>query len=419
MSYSKRSRTVATVIILFMMVLFAVTSNVVFASLGRISLDFQVSSELFSAAVAIQFAGFFVTSLLVGTLSDRFGKRVTIASACIVASVGAVGWMISPWLAPGVRCLLGTLGMDATPEAVALISVSLGAIALGAGGGVLESVGAAILTDLHPDKGKFYMNMSQVAYCIGAIMPTVVMAKLFPLGVSWKWFFAGTALLALILAFSCRFIRLPQNSQGRRGHGNWRSVLRVYPSVALPSISCFCYVFPEMATATFLGIYLNKYLHAPESMSLYCLPMFWSAVIVGRLGCAFLPQRQRYEYVIAMLFLAAAVFCGCQPLVSSWKVSMALFVLTGLAFAGTWPLIVSLASSRNLEDSGTAAGITISTGSLGCIFNPVIIGPLLHCNNIRGAFFLLAGLLFLGFMLMCLSAKTPVSPPVQPPVPRP
>ena len=399
-----RHKRFATWIVLLSMVLFATTSNVVFGSLGRVSESFGVPSELFSATVSVQFLGFFVTCLFLGILSDRFGKKQMLIGSCVAACLGALGWILAPSLLEPLSTLLENRGIDYGRETLAVVCVSLGALLLGAGGGVMESMGAAILTDLHPTRSKFYMNVSQVAYCVGAILPTVAIGKLYPLGVSWKWAFGATSAGSLVMVLLCIPLCLPKMSQGRAGHGSFKSTLRVIPSVAVPSICCFCYVFPEMATATFLGIYLKNHLHAPEAMSIYCLPMFWSAVVIGRMVCAYLPQRQRYEYVISALLLMAGIVAALQLFVTSWQQSMVLFVLIGLAFSGTWPMIVSLASTRNLEDSGTAAGITISTGSLGCILNPIVLGPLFHSGNTKAVFCILAGVLFFGSFLMFISS---------------
>ena len=403
-SLLKRHVTFATWIVLLSMVLFATTSNVVFGSLGRVSESFGVPSELFSVTVSVQFLGFFVTCLFLGILSDRFGKKRMLIGACISACLGAFGWVLAPGFVEPLGNLIARCGFECSREALSVFSVTIGALLLGAGGGVMESMGAAILTDLHPDRSKYYMNVSQVAYCVGAILPTVAIGKLYPMGVSWKWAFGVTSAGSLLMALLCLPLCLPKMSQGREGHGDFKSTLRVIPSVAVPSICCFCYVFPEMATATFLGIYLKNHLHAPEAMSIYCLPMFWTAVIIGRMACAYLPQKQRYEYVISAFMLLASFIAAAQLWVTTWQVSMVLFVLIGFAFSGTWPMIVSLASTRNLEDSGTAAGITISTGSLGCILHPIVLGPLFHSGNIMAVFCILSGVLLFWAVLMFISS---------------
>ena len=399
-SLSERQLRYSTIVILFTLVLFAMTSNVVFSSLGRVSLTFGVPSELFSIAVSVQFVGYVVTCLLIGIISDRFGKKRMLIGSCVAAALGALGWTVSPYFAESVAACLRVFGNEPSKEVVAVVSVSIGALLLGGGGGVLEGMGSAILTDLHPDKSKFYMNLSQIAYCVGAIIPTMIVGRLYPMGLSWQWAFTAVAMSSVAMAVVCFPMCLPENSQGRAEHGSFKSVMRILPSVTIPSICQFCYVFPETGMATFLGIYLKDYLNAPESMSIYCLPLFWGSVIAGRLLCAYLPQKQRYEWIIAALMLCSGGVIACQTLVTSWKISMMLFGLTGFAFSGIWPLNVSLATTRNLEDSGAATGITISAGAMGCIVNPIVMGPLLHRNLVNTAFLSLSGLLAFGAILM-------------------
>lgn len=371
----------ATNAVLAAMVLFACTSNVVFASLMRVSETFGVSPERFAAVASVQFSGFFLACLMGGVLSDRLGKKTVLLVGCALTALGGAGWALAP----------------------SIPVIYLGAVVLGMGGGILEATGSAILTDLHPNHSKFAMNISQAAYCVGAIGTPVVMGWLLPLGVSWRWFFAATGLSALLLGLvSCAFT-LPPSSQGSEQHGNWSRTRNVLPSVAIPSLCIFLYVFCEMGIATFLNIYLRNTLQAPENMAIYGLGAFWTAVIIGRVICAFIPQRQAYELVIAPLLFCASLCVLAQIFISSWQISFALFFVLGLAFAGTWPLIVSMAASRNLANSGTAAGITIAFGSLGCILNPLVLGPLLDCGQARQVFILLGFFLFLASYLMLLS----------------
>jgi FHS family glucose/mannose:H+ symporter-like MFS transporter len=211
------------------------------------------------------------------------------------------------------------------------------------------------------------------------------------------------SLSALLLGLISSALKLPPSCQGSRQHGNWSRIRSVLPSIAIPSICIFLYVFSEMGIATFLNVYLRNTLQAPENMAIFALGAFWTAVIIGRIIRAFIPQDQAYELVIAPLLFCASLCVLGQIFISTWQLSFALFFVLGLSFAGTWPLIVSMASSRNLADSGTAAGITIAIGSLGCIFNPLVLGPLLDRGQSRLVFILLSFLLFLASALMFFS----------------
>lgn len=371
----------ATNVVLAAMVLFACTSNVVFASLLRVSETFGVSPERFAAVASVQFSGFFLACLFGGVLSDRLGKKTVFLVGCALTALGGAGWALAP----------------------SIPVIYLGAVTLGMGGGILEGTGAAILTDLHPNHSKLAMNISQAAYCVGAIGTPVVMGWLLPLGVSWRWFFGVMGLSALLLGLVSSALKLPPSCQGSQQHGNWSRIRSVLPSIAIPSICIFLYVFSEMGIATFLNVYLRNTLQAPENMAIFALGAFWTAVIIGRIICAFIPQDQAYELVIAPLLFCSSLCVLGQIFISSWQLSFALFFVLGLSFAGTWPLIVSMASSRNLTDSGTAAGITIAIGSLGCIFNPLVLGPLLDCGQSRLVFILLGFFLFLASSLMFFS----------------
>ena len=103
---SKRQLRYSTIVVLFTLVLFAMTANVVFSSLGRVSATFGVPSELFSIAVSVQFVGYVVTCLLIGIISDRFGKKRMLIGSCISSALGALGWTVSPYFAgPVAACL--------------------------------------------------------------------------------------------------------------------------------------------------------------------------------------------------------------------------------------------------------------------------------------------------------------------------
>jgi fucose permease len=75
----------------------------------------------------------------------------------------------------------------------------------------------------------------------------------------------------------------------------------------------------------------------------------------------------------------------------------------GFAFSGIWPMIVGMATARNPENSGTASGLTISAGSVGCIIQPFILGPLLENNHHKAVFCLLALCLLLSASIMTAS----------------
>ena len=393
----------ATFAVMLIMFYYALTANVIYAAMGRLSECFGVKPELLSATVSVFAVGYYVTCVLGGILSDRLGKKKIVLLSCLVCALGATGWLFSPEVGHLVKAILEGWGVEATPYRIAFLSIAMGAFILGAGGGALEGVGAAILTDLHPTSSSFYQNVSQAAYCLGAAIPTFVMGWLLPKGVSWRWFYGAMAVLGLALGLVCTRLRLPAGSQGRAAHGNLKSTLRILPSVLAPGIAIFCYVLTETSLAAFCAIHLREILHAPENMSIYCLPVLWAGVCLGRIICANVPTRLVNEHLIASLMFLVALLILPQGWLKAWPFSMVLFGVTGLVCSGIWPFIVSLASSRNLEDSGAASGIIVSSGSLGCIAAPILVGVLFDAGRVATAYATLSAFLTFGAIILLLA----------------
>jgi fucose permease len=112
---------------------------------------------------------------------------------------------------------------------------------------------------------------------------------------------------------------------------------------------------------------------APEEWAVLSISFFWTAVMLGRLVCAFIPERFPYELAIGGLLSGSVVMLLLQPFASSWGVSLVLYVLTGLCFAGVWPLIVGMVAARH-AGSGAVVGFAIALGSIGCIAAAPVFG---------------------------------------------
>gem|GEM_PF-185232 len=366
---------------LLSLILFAVSANIVFAALVRMSRDFNVSPERLAVLSAIQFTGFFLACLGGGILADMWGKRRVLQAGAGLVIVGAAMWAAAP-----------------NPRLAAAA-----ALLMGLGGGALEGVGSALLADLFPSRRKFVLNMSQVAYGVGAAGAPAVMARLLPLGLSWRWFFAGTSAFAVLPLVLLAVANVPERSArpdtGLEPSRRWWCVL-TRAGLLLPCLIVFLYVFAEMGTVTFLAFYLQEIRGAPEQWAISGISAFWVSMIFGRIGCAFVPERVPHELVIGALLAAAALALLGQAAVRSWPLSFALFAVTGLAFAGTWPLIIAMVATRFEQVSGTAVGATIACGSIGCVVAAPVLGPILGGTHPERAFLLLAVFLGVGVVLL-------------------
>ena len=249
------------------MLVFAVSAAILPAALLRAAGDLHVDAAALMRVVATQFGAFFLSTLVGGLLSDRFGKHAVLQGGCVLTSAGALLWTI-------------VHGLPAAHAAAAL---------LGAGGGILESVGSSLLADLYPERRKLVLNLSQVAYCAGAAAGPAVMAILLPQGVSWRVFFGAEAALGVLLLALYRFSPAPPPPlSSETSLGEMVRPLRD-PSVLLLAAGLFGYVFAESGMGVGANVYLQMQHHTPERWAILSITLVWGGMLVGRLICAALP----------------------------------------------------------------------------------------------------------------------------------
>lgn len=384
MKIANMRRILATIASLLGLTLFASSANVLSAVAPQMGAEFNVSEAIFVKwTMPVQFIGFVLLCFLGGIASDKFGKKITMMCACVAMAFGCLIWISAP----------------------NMVVLYAGAIIVGMGGGVMETVGCAGLTDLHPTKSKLFTNLSQVFYCIGAISVGMLAGWLISKGVAWRQFYIALIVFSLILVAAFAFTDFPKkDSEGKSegGKDDNGTVRKLFPKVWLIALAVFLYVFAETAMYAFGPVFM-KQLGANEQISTMSIAIFWSAVVIGRICCSFLPQKQNYEPIICSLFLLAAISSIGQCFARSATAGIIIMAIIGLACSGTWPLMISMAAIRHFEYSGTVTGICVGIGALGCIFSPLTLGSIFDKGHQKLAFILLGSGFFLGFICILIT----------------
>ena len=350
---------------LFSLTVFAVSANIIPSILLRAAGEFHISPVLMSGATTIQFAGFIVATIAGGILADRVGKKTVFLAACLFTISGALLWYC----------------------ANSLETVFFGSLAMGMGGGILESMSSALLSDLFPDKRKLYLNLSQAAYCLGAASgPYMIGMLLCRDEVSWRLIFLLLAAMAAALLVFFAVSRIPRFTEEEAiSFPVFQRIMRRW-SFICPCIVIFLYVFAETAHMVFINYYLRKRFDAPEAWAVYGLSIFWLGMTLGRMLCAFIHESVSYRKIIAILMLVAGILMFSQMLVQQWQISVALFALTGFVFSGIWPMIIGYTAKINPGYSGTVIGITVASGALGTVVAAPIMGMCFHLFPLAYAF---------------------------------
>jgi len=374
---------------LFGIFVFALTANTLPAALPRVAGEFGLEPTVLARTMSVQFIAFMITTLVGGVLSDRIGKKLVFCAAALFAGLGAWRWATADGLAEGMQA----------------------AVLLGMGGGILESISSALLSDLYPERRKFLLNLAQVFYCAGAIGGPFLMSRLLPAGVSWRVFFVAIMIASVLLLLLFAYSHMPPPEAHERVEAAKLLAIVRRANFVLPCIILYCYVLSESSLGFFITTYLKQHLAAPEHWAIVALSIFWGTMMVGRMICAVLPERLSYEKLVALLCGGGMVCMMVQAWLPDWRFSIAAFACTGLAFAGAWPLIVGLTAIRNPRYSGSVIGLLVAIGALGCVTSPPLM-ELLFRFVPRTLVWPIAALpLGLGVVLSLVLLRIPAPPP--------
>lgn len=349
-----RSKVLPALAALAALAVFAVSANALPAALLRAADDFGVSIGALAQVSAAQFAGFVLAAVVGGVLADLVGKKLVLQAACAALIGGAIVWSL------------------ARRSAAAFAGGAL----MGVGGGILESMSSTLLSDLFPGRRKFFLNLSQTVFCLGAVGGPAVMGLLLPRGVSWRLCFAAISVAGVVLMALFSASAIPRPSHDERIHMAAFREIAGRASFLIPCLALFGYVLTETGVVIYVNAYLRRTYEAPENWAIYALSGFWLAMGVGRWLCAHIPERLSYPKVIAVLLTLTAVTLALQRWQTGWAGSLTWFALSGFAFSGIWPLIVGMSANLNPGYSATVLGITIATGALGCVAGPSFMNAL-------------------------------------------
>lgn len=359
------------------LMVFGFSANVLPSVLLRAAEDFAIRPERLANVTALKYACYILATIVGGMVADRVGKKAVFIAACCFTGGGALICALARGL-PGFYA---------------------GSAFIGMGGGMLESLSSALLSDLFPHRRKLMLNLSQVGYCIGAVLGPFLIGRWLPAGVSWRVFFGLLVAMAAALLTVYALARIPKTqTEASKAVGGTRTVIARW-SFIFPCVIIFLYVFAETGVALFMNMFLRAHRNAPENWAIYSISVFWVTMTVGRLICAVIPERFSFERLVALLMAGSGVTLLAQGLNAHWGVHLALFGVTGFVFAGTWPLIIGLTTGRNPGLSGTVVGLTVAVGALGCIVAPLVLGGLFLVLPAGGVFALLSLPLFAGAFL--------------------
>ena len=265
------------------------TTDLYLPALPRLTADLDASLPQAQLTLTALLLAFGLSQLVLGPLSDRYGRRPVLIGGLALYTLAAAGCV----LAPDVEWLIGLR---------ALQGVGMGAAVMGA---------RAIVRDVYPpDEGA--RAMARALGILGLIAcASPLLGGLLAHGLGWRAALAalalcGAALLALLLLRYAETAPAPQPLQPARLLHNWLFIARQPAFIAWAGLLAVCYagLFTFLAASSF--VFQQVYAMSPLG---YGLALSWSgaAFVLGTLLCRRLLPRlglQRTAAVAGALSLA-------------------------------------------------------------------------------------------------------------------
>jgi len=331
---------------------FAMSCQVMPPGLEAIGREFQLNRTLQGLLFAMQFGGFFLTSLGGGWLSDHFGRKRFLVGGFYLT---AVGFLIAR-------------------SAVSYGSLGAAMFLVGCGGGLAETLISLALADLFPERRGQTLNLSQIFYNVGAVITLAGMGLLLGAGGGWRDGYTVAAVAAAACGVWLHLLPIPRASMPAAPDPAGVPQVASNGLVLLLAIGMLMYVGAEMTMSDWGPSFLMDEFNAGETAAAYSLAGYWLAMMFGRMVYVLLVERWSYLLPILVSSLLAALATGVVIVSGGLWVAALGFFAVGLCLAGIWATLLAYAAQRYPKRAGLVFGVIVSFGSAGLILFPPLCG---------------------------------------------
>lgn len=326
------------------------------ALIGEMGYSYSAGGSIVTAA----YLGFLIACLVTGYISDRVGRKAVVAIALLAYLAGIAGYASS------------------TSFALFVASFFL----VGFGGGAIELGCNHIIIDVQKKPG-MYLNLLAFFYGIGAMLAPLYAGGIMRAGGSWRdaYLYLLPATLFMLLFFAVA--RYPARPDAAANNPDFRAVARVAFTRRMlwVYVLVFAYVAAEIAMATWLVEYLEKFRNVPLDSSATWLSLFFAGIMAGRFVGSFFVERIGELRIMTACSLAALV-CIAVGLAGPDSLVF-LLPLTGLFFSIILPTAIAYVSKLHKENLGPLLGFLLCFIGVGGMAGPWAVGALNDAAGLR------------------------------------
>ena len=357
--------------------LFSGTFAVQLADLSR-ALD--LSPGPLGFALFVGAAASILAMALLGWTADRLGRRVF-----LMISGGGMG--------AGIAALAFVGGYAALIAALVVLHAAAG----------LYDVGInAAAVDLEKATGRRLMAVLHASFSAGGVVGALSSGALLSAGVDYRHVYLGVLLPLGTVIFAVATLPFPPPGEppDHEDRSERPALYRSLPLLLIAVIATLA-LLSEGEMEHWSGVYLRQTLGLSALVGGSGVAVFYAAMVVGRLGAAFVIARFGNRLTLRAAGLLAAGGMTLALATREPPLVIAGFLVVGLALSAVVPIAFSAAGDLAPERAGAAISVVTTLGYGGFLLGPVIVGGLAEISGLRIALWIIAvsGLLIFALAL--------------------
>ncbi len=378
------------------MMLQPLSSDLYLASLPSLASGFNVAASTVQLTVSVVVAGFGGAQLIIGPLSDRFGRRpVVLCGLALYITASALCG-----LSPSIEMLIVARFL----QALGCCSVVIVARAIVRDAYALEHSVRVVA------KASTWLALAPI---IGPILGSYLQVTF-----GWRAAFAALGIFSACL-MAVSFFRLPETNAHKDPRAtelagllaNYKIVLgsREFWTYALPGALSYGSIFAFISGSSFV---LIRVLHVPTAWFGYCFAFGVSGYMTGTIVCRRLVPRlgaaRTFRIGSAISLTSGALFLAAVVAgIAHWSLLLAAMFLTMGAHGVNFPIGQSGAVSPFPQQAGTAAGL------MGALFMSValVVGTVVGATHDGTLYPLAIIACTLGVLIFCSVRVIPAALP--------